>query len=100
MRPINIAPVPADRGPAGLPKIACAAMAARSTSVSNHSPVRSATDIGIQRASRFRSCRPIDRAWRPTARRRHQSRPVMASIDGGAWSFKRPITPRRAASIA
>ena len=50
-RDSNIAPVPADLGPAGLPKIACAEIAARKRSVSNHSDTRSPTGIGIHRAS-------------------------------------------------
>ena len=57
----NVAVVPADHGPAGLPKTARAAIAAWSRSVSNHSAAKSATAIGTHRATRARSRRP---SWR------------------------------------
>ena len=59
------APVPADQGPCTVPKIPRAAIAAWSTSVSNHSPTRSATGIGAHRNRRYASVRPSARNRRP-----------------------------------
>jgi hypothetical protein len=47
-----MAAVPADHGPRNDPAIPPEATVARSGSLSNHSPARSATAIGIQRNSR------------------------------------------------
>ena len=57
----RMAALPADHGPRNDPAMPPAATVARSGSLSNHSPTRSATAIGIQRSSRYASALPSAR---------------------------------------
>ena len=59
------AALPADHGPRNEPSTPPAAIVARSGSLSNHSPTRSAAAIGIQRSSRYASGLPSARNFRP-----------------------------------
>ena len=61
----STAALPADHGPRNDPSTPPAAIVARSGSLSNHSPARSATAIGIQRSSRYASALPSARNARP-----------------------------------
>ena len=72
----STAALPADHGPRNDPRTPPAAIVARSGSLSNHSPTRSATAIGIQRSSRYASALPSARNCRPVlSNANHVARP-------------------------
>ena len=78
-----MAAVPADHGPRKDPAMPPEATVARSGSLSNHSPARSATAIGIQRSSRYASALPSARNARPVLRSSIRSAAFGSSSAGG-----------------
>ena len=70
-----------------------AATVARSGSLSNHSPARSATAIGIHRRMRYASALPSARNLRPVLSSSNRSPADGSSIDGGGESSTARRTP-------
>ena len=94
-----MAAVPADHGPRKDPAMPPAATVARSGSLSNHSPARSATAIGIQRNSRYASALPSARNARPVLRSSIRSAAFGSSSAGGVISHTRRRTRAMAAKL-
>src|SRR5207248_5531042 len=94
------APLPADHGPRNDPRMPPAATAARSGSLSNHSPARSATAIGIQRSRRYASALPNARNLRPALSASNRSARDGSSTDGGAADDSARSTPLMRAKLA
>src|SRR3954470_6261690 len=74
------------------PRMPPAAIVARSGSLSNHSPARSATAIGTQRSMRYASALPSARNARPALSSSITSYPVGSSMDGGVVAATRRRT--------
>ena len=94
----RFAVVPLDQGPANIPWMPRPAIAARSSSVSNHSEAKSATAIGPQRSRRRASWRGSPRKPRPAFSRPKTSCAEGLSGAGGVEERtgcrKRPRFPR------
>ena len=95
----RMAAVPADLGPRKDPAMPPEATVARSGSLSNHSPTRSATAIGIQRNSRYASALPSARNARPVLRISIRSAAFGSSSAGGVISQTRRSTRAMAAKL-
>ncbi|OLB61358.1 MAG: hypothetical protein AUI11_10025 [Acidobacteria bacterium 13_2_20CM_2_66_4] len=96
----STAALPADHGPRNDPRMPPAARAARSGSLSNHSPARSATAIGIQRSRRYASALPNARNLRPALSASNRSARDGSSTDGGAADDSARSTPLMRAKLA
>ena len=85
----RLAVVPADHGPAKVPKMPRAHTIARIRSVVNHSAAKSATAIGPKRSSRYASSRPRPRKPIASPASGSSSALTRRSMSGGVMDSRR-----------